>query len=57
VSMNLDYHDMWHDLYDSMKINPDPYAQYVAAIMEEMDPRLVEDEETTKKWSGSLEDF
>jgi hypothetical protein len=57
MSMNLDYHDMWHDLYDSMKINPDPYAQYVAAIMEEMDPRLVEDEETTKKWSGSLEDF
>ena len=57
MSRNLDYHDMWHELHDCLKIDPNPYAQYVAAIMEEMDPRLKEEEEMAKQVAEAVKTF
>lgn len=45
MSMNLNYEDLWNDLYEWCLSR----AKDVAAIMEEMDPRLTEDDENTEE--------
>ena len=50
MSRNLDYHDLWHNLYDWVKSKASehdyfgPYDE-MEVIMEEMDPRLTEEED------------
>lgn len=47
MSANLNYHDLWHDLYDFVVERKSLSNQYefIANIMEEMDPRLGEEAE------------
>jgi hypothetical protein len=63
VTKNLDYHDLWHELYYTLKrgvrVTNAPSTLYdpVIDLMEEMDPRLVEEEEMAQQVAEAVKIF
>ena len=59
MSANLDYHDLWHDLYEFVMSRKSLGNQYVfiAHVMEEMDPRLIEEEEMAQQVLEAVKTF
>jgi hypothetical protein len=59
MSQNLDYCDLWHELYDLLLEAAEKTRQFdlIISLMEQMDPRLVEEKEMVQQVAEAVKTF